>query len=390
MKKIAVLGSTGSIGTQALEIIRRFPERFKITVLTAGCNSGLLEKQAQEFKPEICGLAKDITITAADLKSCDIVLIAVGGIAALPCVIEAVKAGKRIALANKEALVAAGSLIMSSAKRYGAEIIPVDSEHSAIFQCLQTSRYAACHGDTVPDPAYRETCPHDPAAVRNSQLKRVILTASGGPLLNATRAELENIKPGQVVKHPRWNMGKKISVDSATMMNKGLEVIEAHHLFGLKQSQIDVVIHPQSVIHSMAEFTDGSVLAHMSYPDMTIPISLALFYPERCPDTKVPFLDFNTLGSLDFKPLDTKRFPCFKLAMDAFKAGSAMPCVMNAANEAAVDLFLREKVSFLEIPEIIEDGMAKINVNVKESAGVGDIMNIDRGTKEYIYKKYDV
>ena len=361
MKKIAILGSTGSIGAQALEIVRRFPHEFKITVLTAGSNSELLERQAREFKPELCGLAKDIAISADDLKACDVILIAVGGIAALPCVTEAVKTGRRVALANKEALVAAGNLIMKNAKKHGAEIIPVDSEHSAIFQCLN-----------------------------NSQLKRVVLTASGGPLLNAARDELINIKPERVIKHPRWNMGKKISVDSATMMNKGLEVIEAHHLFGLEQKQIDVIIHPQSVIHSMVEYKDGSVLAQMSYPDMKIPISLALFYPERCPDTNVPPLDFNTLGSLDFKPLDTKQFPCFELAMKAFGAGGAMPCIMNAANEAAVDLFLRERIPFLQIPEIIADGMSKINVNVKETAGAGDIMNIDRETKEYIYKKYDV
>jgi 1-deoxy-D-xylulose-5-phosphate reductoisomerase len=363
LKKLAVLGSTGSIGTQALELVRRFADRFQISVLTAGSNAALLEKQAREFKPSVYGLSKDISVTADILSSSDIVLIAVSGIAALPYIMEAVKAGKRIALANKEALVAAGGIIMEGAKKYGAEIIPVDSEHSAIFQCVQGQRRA--------------------------DLKRIVLTASGGPLLDTPQSELENIKPERVVKHPRWNMGKKISVDSATMMNKGLEVIEAHHLFGLSYKQIDVVIHPQSVIHSMAEFIDGSVLAQMSNPDMTIPIGLALFYPERCPDTRVKPLDFNTLKSLDFKPLNTKQFPCFELAMKAFKAGGIMPCVMNAANEAAVDLFLREKIPFLKIPEVISNAMAgpisacRLGIN-----NLCDIMNIDREVKEYINKKY--
>lgn len=363
-KNIAVLGSTGSIGTQALEIVRRFPDRFKVTVLTAGTNKGLLEKQAAEFRPALFGLAKDISVKAEDFDAADIVLIATSGFAALPAVMEAVKAGKRIALANKEALVAAGGLIMESAAKHGAEIIPVDSEHSAVFQCLNAGG--------------RQT----------SYLRRIILTASGGPLLNVPTGELKDIKPERVIKHPRWNMGKKISVDSATMMNKGLEVIEAHHLFGLEPHRIDVVIHPESVVHSMAEFIDGSVLAQMSCPDMAVPIAHALFYPERCPDTKTPFLDFNTLGRLQFMPLDPVRFPCFGLALRALERGGAAPCVLNAANEAAVDLFLREKAAFPKIPEIIAAVTAKYDAKAMDNPGIDDIMNIDREVREYIYTTY--
>ena len=375
-KNIAILGSTGSIGTQALEIIRRFPEQFKITVLAAGSDEKLLKEQAAEFKPEIYGLGKDISLKAEHLKDTDIVLIAVGGFAALPYIMEAAKAGKRIALANKESLVAAGDIIMDCAVKHGAEIIPVDSEHSAIFQCLRTNG----------DGGIR--CAQQMPSVPICSVKRIILTASGGPLLNAKPDELKDVTPQRVIKHPRWNMGKKISADSATMMNKGLEVIEAHYLFNVPPSQIDVVIHPQSVVHSMVEFIDGSVMAQMSYPDMRVPISRALFYPERCPDTGTPFLDFNTLGSLQFMPLDKKQFPCFELALYALEKGGVMPCVLNAADEAAVELFLKGKIPYLKISEIIESVLAKYNTNALKNPCIDDIINIDREVKEYIKKQY--
>ncbi len=351
MRNIAVLGSTGSIGRQTLEICRRFPDKFKIRALTAGNPAAVFSAQINEFNPDFHGFGAEASVTAASLESVDTVVVAVSGIAALRPVMAAVCAGKRVALANKEALVAAGDIIMAAAKKSGAAIIPVDSEHSAIFQCL--------------------------SAGRRKDLRRVILTASGGPLLNAPESRLVDIAPEEVVKHPRWKMGKKISVDSATMMNKGLEVIEASRLFSLKPEQIDVVIHPQSIIHSMVEYCDGSVLAQLSNPDMAIPISLALFHPSRCPDTGVPPLDFNTVKSLDFMPLSKGRFPCFDLAVTAFKAGGAAPCVLNAANEAAVDLFLTGKIPYLSIPQLVGAAMDKFHANVKRINGIDDIIELD-------------
>lgn len=360
MISIAVLGSTGSIGTQTLDIVRRFPKKFIVRALIAGSISELFKSQVNEFKPAFYGAGSEASAEAAGLDSVDLVIIAISGTAALPTVMAAARAGKRIALANKEALVAAGGLITAAAKESGAKLIPVDSEHSAIFQCL--------------------------AGNRRKELKRVILTASGGPLLGAAKEKLARVTPAEVIKHPKWKMGKKISVDSATMMNKGLEVIEACRLFGLSPGQIEVVIHPQSIVHSMVEYIDGSHIAQLASPDMAVPISRALFYPGRCPDTKVPSIDFGAPFSLDFKPLDKERFPCFALALDALDKGGIMPCVLNAANEAAVRLFLEEKIPYTQIPELIRAAMDKYDTNVKQAYALNDIINIDAEVKEYTLK----
>lgn len=334
MDNLAVIGSTGSVGTQCLNIVRRNPGRFKITALTGNNNKALLSAQAAEFKPAFFGCGEDAALEAAS-QGADTVLVAVSGMAGLKIVLRAVECGvKRIALANKESLVAGGAFVMKAVRDAGTELIPVDSEHSAVFQCM--------------------------FGRRPEELRRTILTASGGPLLRLTPAEAAEARLEDVLKHPTYSMGAKISVDSATMVNKGLEVIEAHHLFSLPYERIECVVHPQSVIHSVVELTDGSHFAQMSYPDMEIPISYALTYPERIP-TAVPPLDFAALQKLDFLALDVERFPCFALCMDAARRGGLFPCVFNAADEAAVALFLEGKIRFREIYDIIAGVMNKID-----------------------------
>ncbi|MGM9740462.1 MAG: 1-deoxy-D-xylulose-5-phosphate reductoisomerase [Candidatus Cryptobacteroides sp.] len=354
-RHIAILGSTGSIGRQALDVVRQHRDLFEVELLTANNSDDLLIEQALEFNPGavvICNEAKyqkvadalqpkDIKVFAGMDSACslvgaediDIVLTALVGFSGLRPTIAAIKAGKVIALANKETLVAGGSVVMDLARKYRTPIIPVDSEHSAIFQCLLGA------GD--------------------NDFTRIHLTASGGPFRTWDKARIAEATRNEALRHPQWNMGAKITIDSATMMNKGFEMIEACWLFGTDPSKINIVVHPQSIIHSMVEFEDGAVIAQMGHPDMREPIQLALSFPKRLSlDNKK--LDFATLGTLTFEQPDPEKFPCLGLAYEAMKKGGNMPCVMNAANEAAVAGFLSDKIRFYDIPNIISKCMDSI------------------------------
>lgn len=353
-KHIAILGSTGSIGIQTLEVISAHPEYFEVEVLTAGSNADLLIQQSKLFKPNTVVIKDssqyqkvmdaldpmDIKVYTDDalgdvvtMDSIDIVLTALVGYSGLLPTMNAVKAGKNIALANKETLVVAGQLIMGLAEEKGVNIYPVDSEHSAIFQCLM--------GEW-----------HNP-------IEKIILTASGGPFRGRNREFLKFVTKLEALKHPNWDMGAKITIDSATLMNKGLEVIEATWLFGLKLDQIEVVVHPQSIIHSMVQFTDGSIKAQMGLPDMKLPILFALSYPNRIP-TKFPRLDLANYAQLTFEKPDLKTFRNLALAFEASDKGGNMPCVLNAANEVAVSEFLQERIGFLEMSDVLETCLSKI------------------------------
>jgi len=354
-KRIAILGSTGSIGTQALDVVRQNSDRFEIEVLTAMHNADQLITQALEFKPNAVVIAnKDLYKDVADvlqpldikvfagseavsqiveMDSIDMVLLAMVGYAGLKPALTAIEAGKKIALANKETLVVAGRLILEKALNKGVQIIPVDSEHSAIFQCL-VGEYA-------------------------NPIEKVILTASGGPFRGKEKNYLKNVKKEEALKHPNWEMGNKITIDSATLMNKGLEVIEARWLFDLKPEQIDVVIHPQSIIHSMVQFTDGSIKAQMGLPDMKLPIVYALSFPDRIENNFERF-NFRNYPELTFESPDLDTFECLSLAYEALNKCGNMPCILNAANEVAVAAFLKDKISFVEIPELISTCMRKI------------------------------
>ena len=352
-RHIAILGSTGSIGTQALDVIGQHEDRFQVELLTANNNSRLLIEQARRFNPasvvicnpdlydevaaaldplyikvftgidSICELLKDPQI--------DIVLTAMVGFSGLKPTIAAIEAGKAIALANKETLVAAGSLVMPLARKHGAPILPVDSEHSAIFQCLQGER---------------------------ARLEKILLTGSGGPFLHSTCEELAAATREQALNHPRWKMGAKVTIDSASLMNKGLELIEARWLFNVDPQDIEVVIQPQSIIHSMVQFSDGCVMAQLSQPDMRLPIQFALSYPERI-DLNTQRIDFARLAQLTFEKPDLERFPCLGLAYGALEKGGNATCIMNGANEVAVAAFLEGKLRFLQIPEIIATTLAR-------------------------------
>ncbi len=356
VKKLAILGSTGSIGRQTLDIVRQYPDRYKVIALAGGHNRALLAAQAEEFKPEIiCHTVAEeesrrgkITFEQiAALPEADLVVIAVSGDAGILPTLAAARAGKRIALANKESLVAAGSLITGAAVESGATLLPVDSEHSAIWQCL----------------AGEEGFP-----------ERIILTASGGPFRNYTKQKLARVTPEQALKHPSWNMGKKVTIDSATLMNKGLEVIEAHWLFRIPFDRISVVIHPQSIIHSMVEFADGAMKAQLGCPDMRIPIQYALSYPERLANERLPRLDFSAIKALTFQAPDYDTFPCLKLAMEAGRRGGTYPAVLSAADEGAVAQFLEGRIGFNEIAQkvaVILDEHSPI-----ERPGIGDILKV--------------
>jgi len=347
MQHIAILGSTGSIGTQALEVIAANQDKFCVTALAAYHNDKLLEEQIEYFKPQIAvlvdqeaadrlvrrysGSTKILTgeeglLTAATYGAVNTVLTSLVGFAGLKPTIAAIEAGKNIALANKETLVAAGELITTLAKEKGVKILPVDSEHSAIFQCLQ--------GET------------------RDKLSRILLTASGGPFHGFTTEALQKVTVEDCLRHPNWSMGKKITIDSATLVNKGLEVIEAHYLFDVDYSQIEVVVHPQSIIHSMVEFVDGSVIAQLGKADMRVPIQYALTYPDRI-QTNYPRLDFKTLSALTFFEPDVLTFPALELAFNAGRMGGTLPCVFNAANEEAVYAFMQGKIKFLDIVTVI-------------------------------------
>ncbi len=361
-KNIAILGSTGSIGTQALDVVRKNPDRFEVYALTANSSVDLLIEQAIEFQPEVVVIRDEryypqlkealanlpikvyagmeaITQTV-EMEPIDIVLTAMVGYAGLQPTIHAIKAGKTIALANKETLVVAGEIINELALKYNTPILPVDSEHSAIFQCL------AGEGDNPID--------------------RVILTASGGPFRKKSLEKLQYVTLKQALKHPNWEMGAKITIDSATMMNKGFEVIEAKWLFGLKPSQIEVVVHPQSIIHSMIEFADSSIKAQLGMPDMRLPIQYALTYPDRLV-TDFPRVDFMEFNKLTFEKPDVVRFRNLALSYQAMETGGNMPCILNAANEVVVEAFLKEKIGFLQMSDIIENVMMKASFVRKPS-----------------------
>ncbi|MDI6800782.1 MAG: 1-deoxy-D-xylulose-5-phosphate reductoisomerase [Thermodesulfovibrionales bacterium] len=358
MKNIVILGSTGSIGRNALEVISKFQERFRVVGLAAGKNISLLAEQIKKFQPKVVAVSDekayrdlkseiqntkykiqnlpemlsgtDGICAVASMLQADIILSSIVGSAGLLPTIAAIRAGKTIALANKETLVTAGEMVMSMAEKHNAHILPVDSEHSALFQCLE-----------------KQT---------KDNIKKLILTASGGPFINMTAEDLNNVSPREALNHPNWSMGRKITIDSATLMNKGLEVIEAYHLFNMPVEKIDVLIHPQSIIHSIVEFKDGSYLAQLSMPDMKAPIAYALSYPERLANVIEP-INWEEISGLTFKKPDTKTFPCLSFAYDAIEAGGTMPAVLNASNEIAVAAFLGGVIGFSDIPVIIKKVM---------------------------------
>jgi 1-deoxy-D-xylulose-5-phosphate reductoisomerase len=344
IKRVAVLGSTGSIGRQTLEVISAHPGHFRIVGLAAGKNLDLLTRQISQFKPRLIYSQDKKSLPAsaeyeflsleemASHPEVDMVVIATSGKWGLKPTLAAVRAGKRIALANKESLVMAGEIIFAEAKQKGARILPVDSEHSAIWQCLEGEK-------------------EKPA--------RIILTASGGPFYNYSPAKLDKVTVEQALKHPSWRMGKKVTIDSATLMNKGLEVIEAHWLFDIPIDSIDVLVHPQSIIHSLVEFTDGSVKAQLGCPDMRLPIQYALSYPERLPNPKLPRLDWKGIKELTFAPPDFDSFPCLKLAIEAGRKGGTYPTVLCGADEVAVEMFLAGRIKFTDIAKLVEPVLKK-------------------------------
>ena len=380
MKKIGILGSTGSIGTQTLEVVRAYSNDLKVTVLAAGTNVALMEAQMREFKPEVVVMwskeaAEDLRIKTSDLKipvlcgmeglleisvweNMDVLVTALVGMIGIRPTIAAIKAGKDIALANKETLVTAGHIIMPLAKEYGVSILPVDSEHSAIFQSMQGEK--------------------------RSQVSKILLTASGGPFRGKKLEEIRNMQVEDALKHPNWSMGRKITIDSATLVNKGLEVIEAKWLFDVSLDQIQVIVHPQSIIHSMVEYVDGGIMAQLGTPDMKLPIQYALFYPDRRPlDGKR--VNFYELGQMTFEAPDMETFRGLKLAYESARIGGSMPTVFNAANEKAVALFLNKKISFLQIPELIEECMQQHEVI--SLPNVEEILQAEQSAYEYIDKK---
>lgn len=375
-RRVAILGSTGSIGRQALDVIRQHRDLFEVELLTANNSSELLIAQAREFDVNsavICNEEKYDEVASALQKdgikvfagmdsvcslvggsNIDIVLTAMVGFSGLASTVAAIKAGKAIALANKETLVAAGSLVTALAREHGVPLLPVDSEHSAIFQCLQGSG--------------------------NNRISRIHLTASGGPFREWSREKIAAAGPREALRHPNWQMGSKITIDSATMMNKGLEVIEAKWLFDVEPEDIRVVVHPESIIHSMVEFADGAVIAQLGHPDMREPIQYALAYPQRL-NLDNRKLDFAALGSLSFSAPDTERFPALGLAYEALRRGGNLACTMNAANEIAVAAYLREEISFYGISDIVAETMA--GVEFAASPSLDDIFATNEAAKEY-------
>lgn len=351
MKRLAVLGSTGSIGQQTLDVVRSFPDRFQVIGLAAGRNAALLERQIGEFQPKLVSI--ELASSLEGLRSVkyeicspeelaahpevDLVVIAISGKAGLDPTLAAIRAGKSIALATKEVLVMAGEFVTAEARRHDARILPVDSEPSAIWQCLRGEE---------------------------NSVARLILTASGGPFRHLSLDALSQVTPQQALVHPTWRMGPKVTIDSATLMNKGFEVIEARWLFNVPSDDIEIVIHPQSIVHSMVEFADGSIKAQLGPPDMRLPIQYALFYPER-PSSKLPRLDFSfsnssnasNISALTFEPPDLEKFPCLKLALEAGRKGGTYPAVLSAADDVAVELFLEHRIGFLDIAKLVEEAM---------------------------------
>jgi 1-deoxy-D-xylulose-5-phosphate reductoisomerase len=380
MKNIAILGSTGSIGRNCLEVIANFPEQFRVTYLTTNRNTELLREQVKKFRPVGVGVIDkeaaaefrtmmngSVTLFAGeneflDLVSrddVDVVVSALVGFAGLRPTMRALESGKTVALANKETLVVAGELITKLVNERNAALIPIDSEHSAILQCL--------------------------AGEGRGNIARLILTASGGPFLNTEKGDLESVSVGQALSHPNWRMGNKITIDSATLMNKGLEVIEAHWLFGLPPEKIEVVIHPQSIIHSLVEFVDGSMKAQLGVPDMKIPIQYALTYPERSP-SDYERLDLSKLREMTFFKPDRSKFECLGLAYDALGTGGTATTVLNAADEVAVDAFLENKIKFSQIPRLIEKALSAHRAILHP--GLDDIIQTDKETRELVASWY--
>lgn len=382
MKNISILGSTGSIGIQAADVVRRNKDKFKIVGLSTNKNIDLLYEQILEFKPQVVAVMDSDSayrlkkrlknnktevvtglnglMSVATLNDSQLILVSVVGISGLIPTLKAISCNKEIALANKETLVAGGEIVKKELEKSNSVMVPVDSEHSAIFQCLQGNK-------------------------KESEIDKIILTASGGPFRGRTVEELNVITPEQALKHPNWNMGRKISIDSATLMNKGLEVIEAHWLFGVNYDKIDVVVHHQSIIHSMVEFIDGNIIAQLGVTDMRNPILYAFGYPERLPNI-TPKLDLVEVGKLTFEKPDKKTFRSLQLAYDAGSEGGTLPVVLNAANEVAVDLFLNGIIKFLDIPDIVEKSM--MNHKTIKNPGIDDILETDRITRMMIYNDF--
>jgi 1-deoxy-D-xylulose-5-phosphate reductoisomerase len=381
VKKIALLGSTGSIGTQTLQVIDEL-KLFKVQILSAHKNVNTIIQQAHKYQPEFVVITDEdsFRLVENELKGSttkvrcgiegilqclaetelDLVITAISGASGIRPTLKALELGIDVALANKETIVAAGSLVKKIKETTGAKIIPVDSEHSAIMQCLEPQRLA---------------------------LQKIILTASGGPFRDYSIEELSHVTPKEALKHPNWNMGKKITIDSATLMNKGLEVIEAHWLFSIPYEDIEVVVHPQSIVHSMVKYGDGSILAHLGLPDMRVPIQYALTYPNRT-NNSFPKLDLTTIGKLEFLPPDFQKFPCLNLAYQVGKKGQTFPIVLNAANEIAVELFLENKLSFCEIPLLIEKVLEKHNP--LSDYNLDDLLEIDNWARIEAENQYSL
>jgi len=376
MKNITILGSTGSIGTQTLDIVKSNPNEFKIVGLTANENIELLSKQIIEFKPEAVAvmdhenadeLKKEVDINVysgiegiikiATLNEIDTVVNSLVGSIGVKPTIEAIKNKKNIALANKETLVSAGSIVMEEVRKNNVNLMPIDSEHSAIFQCI--------NGELISD------------------INKITITASGGPFRNYSKEQMENVSVKDALKHPTWDMGNKITIDSATLMNKGFEVIETHWLYNLPYEKIEVVVHPQSIIHSLVEFKDNSTLAQLSLPDMKLPIQYALSYPKRL-SLNIKKLNLTEIKNLSFEKPNFDLFPCLKYAYDAGNVGGTMPCVLNAANEIAVYAFIKNKIKFLEIPKLLNKVMEEHNLI--ENPDLNQILNVDKRTREETQK----
>ena len=372
-RRISILGATGSVGSSTLDLVERNPDRFEVVALTAARNVAALADAALRTSAKMAVIDDPLLLPSLEERlagsgcraatgpdalleaaagEAELVMAAIVGCAGLKPVMAAIEAGRTIAFANKESLVTAGGLMTAAAATSGSAILPVDSEHNAIFQCLAGNRLA--------------------------DVARLVLTASGGPFRTKTRAEMARMTPQQAIAHPNWSMGAKISVDSATMMNKGLELIEAHHLFGLPSERIDILVHPQSVVHSMVEYVDGSVLAQMGSPDMRIPIAYALAYPDRI-DTRADQLDLGRVGSLTFEAPDVERFPALRLARQALEEGGAAPIVLNAANEEAVAAFLDGRIAFLDICQTVEEALHR--TDAAQPRSIADVIDIDRAAR---------
>ena len=399
MKAISVLGSTGSIGTQTLEIVEDFPDQFRVVALSAGRNLSLLVSQIQRHRPDVVALADPALLAelkdrlmalpadtrpeplpqlvggpegldvVASWDSADLVVTGIVGCAGLLPTLAAIRAGKDLAVANKETLIAAGPVVLPELKKSGSRLLPADSEHSAIFQCLQGTpwRDTARLSTGVPTPG----------------LRRIQLTASGGAFRDWSAAELEKATVADATSHPNWSMGKKITVDSASLMNKGLEVIEAHYLFGLDYDHIEIVIHPQSIIHSMVELADSSVLAQLGWPDMKLPILYCMSWPSRV-ETPWRRLDLTEVGQLSFRAPDPAKYPCMDLAYAAGRAGGTMPAVLNAANEEAVAQFLEEKIHFLDIPKMIEGACEQHKPDLAANPCLDDVLAVDQWARQAV------